>query len=240
MSQPYIRFFGVDWRSDPRLRLCSAAARGVWIDMLTLMMEATPFGHLMVNGEPATEAQLAALTCTPARVIRKATDELERNGVFSRAEGGVIFSRRMVRDAERQVKAKEDGRRGGNPKLLAGGQVNSDGLRLPLTPLDKPHGSNHSHSHSQGQKGSDPNGSGAAAPPDDPIKALWDRGLAILGDKGRGLLGKARKEHGDLAVAAAIAACEEEHPSDPAGFFVKCLAIRAKRNGGIIPNEGVF
>lgn len=87
------------------------------------------------------------------------------------------------------------------------------------------------------KKGSDPNGSGAGAPPDDPVKAIFDRGVAILGEKGRSLIGKARQEHGELAVLAAITACEDERPSEPAAFFVKCLAARAKRreNGGVIP-----
>lgn len=92
-------------------------------------------------------------------------------------------------------------------------------------------------------KSSVPNGTDAAAPPDDPIKALFDRGVAILGAGSRSLIGKARRDYGDLCVMAAIAACETEKPSDPASFFVKCLsknAVRSPSNGRILPNEGVF
>ncbi len=97
----------------------------------------------------------------------------------------------------------------------------------------------------EGKKGSAPNGAaatrGKSKPPDDPVKALFDRGVAILGPKGRSLIGKARKQHNDLVVMDAIAACEDESPSDPAAFFVRALATRGKRaNGGILPNEGVF
>lgn len=94
----------------------------------------------------------------------------------------------------------------------------------------------------EGKKGSVPNGTGAGAPSDDPVKAIFDRGVAILGEKGRGLIGKARKEHGDLVVLSAITSCEDERPSDPASFFVKCLVKAAKHqaNGGVLPNEGVF
>jgi uncharacterized protein YdaU (DUF1376 family) len=81
-----------------------------------------------------------------------------------------------------------------------------------------------------------PNGTAAETPPD-PVKALWDRGKSILGERAGPLIGKARKEHGDIAVMAAISACEEQNPSDPAGYFAKCLTIGAKRKaaGGVIP-----
>lgn len=87
------------------------------------------------------------------------------------------------------------------------------------------------------RKNSDPNGSGAGAPVDDPVKALWDRGLAIIGEGNRSLLGKARREHGDVAVLAAITACESEKPSDPAAFFFRCLTVREQRraSGGVVP-----
>lgn len=101
-------------------------------------------------------------------------------------------------------------------------------------------------SQGQGQgrskkEGSEANASGGAVPPDDPVKALWDRGLTILGEKNRALLGKARREYGDVEVFAAIKSCEDEQPSDPAGFFFGCLtAARKRKNGTPNPNEGVF
>ncbi len=107
MPQNFIKFYGNDWRSDPRLRECSAAARGVWIDLLTFMAEAEPFGHLLINGKLPTPDRLAALTVTPLKVMRTALAELEANGVFSRTDDGVIYSRRMLRDARRS----EEGRR---------------------------------------------------------------------------------------------------------------------------------
>lgn len=83
----------------------------------------------------------------------------------------------------------------------------------------------------KGIEGSVPNGTGADAPPDDPVKALFDRGAAILGEKNRSILGKARKAHGDLIVLQAIQACEEERPSDPTAFFLKCLSARTSPGG---------
>ncbi len=59
--------------------------------------------------------------------------------------------------------------------------------------------------------------------PADPVKEIFDRGLAILGATHRSLLGKMRKNHGDEAVLDAILACEAEGPSEPVAFFIGCL-----------------
>ena len=174
-QQPYIKFFGTDWRSDPALRMCSPAARGTWVDIMTLMMEAEPFGYLLINGKPATVAQIAALTCTPPATVTKALTELRENGV-SHAVGDAdhpedirgmlradlppetIFSRRLIRDRWKSDKGKADGAKGGNPRLKGSGKppVNDNGI----TGEDKGGGygdgitppvNTHSHSHSQSQ-----------------------------------------------------------------------------------------
>lgn len=76
------------------------------MDMLALMHEGLPYGHLTVGGEAVTDLQLARMVGeTPARV-RKLLKELEAHGVFSRTDSGVMFSRRMVRDEHhRNVRA---------------------------------------------------------------------------------------------------------------------------------------
>jgi hypothetical protein len=81
------------------------------------------------------------------------------------------------------------------------------------------------------KKDSEAYASGADAPVGelDPIKDLFDRGLAILGVRNRAILGKARKEFDDIAVIEAIARCEDEHPSDPVAFFFGCLRHRKEQ-----------
>lgn len=133
----------------------------------------------------------------------------------------------------------------------AKGNAKRWGSRGEITdnPICDPHGDARSDPHGdatwdrkgqgqgQGQEGSGSSlRSEPAQSPPDPIKGLWDRGSLILGSGARSLIGKARKDHGDVAVMAAIKACEEEKPSDPAGFFAKCLITRAasKRNGGVV------
>ena len=51
MSVAWFKFYPSDWRADPALRMCSIAARGLWMEMLCVMHEATPRGSLLINGK---------------------------------------------------------------------------------------------------------------------------------------------------------------------------------------------
>lgn len=141
--KPWLKFFGRDWRSSAKLRLCSPLARAVWIDMITLMAEARPAGFLLVDGVPPTPDELASLIGTPAREVRRALAELAGKRVYSvvgqpmaddvaclvpgALPAGTILSRRMVRDEAKAVKDRENGRGGGNPTLKR--TVNPAGYR---------------------------------------------------------------------------------------------------------------
>jgi hypothetical protein len=116
-SQPWMKFFPSDWRSDQALRVCSLAARGLWIEMLCVMHTATPYGHLLINGSPVSDTQLAMLAGTSPNQITALVGELELAGVFSRTSKGVIYSRRMTRDEKKAVLARKNGKAGGNPNL---------------------------------------------------------------------------------------------------------------------------
>lgn len=117
---PWIKFYPTDWRGDPALRMCSLAARGLWMEMLAIMHEADPRGSLLINGNIITAKQLASLCGATAREIVALLAELETAGVFSRTEGGTIFSRRMKRDDEKAAQDKANGKAGGNPRLNGG------------------------------------------------------------------------------------------------------------------------
>lgn len=110
-ARPYFKFFPENWRGDPALRMCSVATRGIWIEMLCLMHEAEPYGHLLIKGLPVNPKQLALLFGAGLRETVNALAELESCGVFSKTEDGTIYSRRMVRDKERAEKGKESAER---------------------------------------------------------------------------------------------------------------------------------
>lgn len=97
-ARPSFQFYPADWLRDPGLRSCSLAARGLWIDLLSFMHEAEPYGHLRLNGHDVGIEALGRMVGIPAKELQRYLSELEAAGVFSRTEAGTIFSRRMVRD----------------------------------------------------------------------------------------------------------------------------------------------
>lgn len=216
MADPFLKFFTSDWRSDPRLRMCSAAARGVWIDMICIMHEAAPYGHLLVHGQFPNEAQLASLTGTLAAELPDLIAELERHGVFSRTREGVIYSRKLVRMAAKSAKARKNGKRGGNPALrnhTENKQENEDRLTLKDKGLDKAH-----IPDSTFQTYDDGGDAGARAvqistpemerpsvsptakpPPDHDPSEMRDRLLAAMGCDSSGLTGRGGQMIGNMA-----------------------------------------
>jgi hypothetical protein len=116
---PYMKWYPSDWRADPRLRMCSLAARGLWIDLISYMHEGEPYGHLLIDGKAPSEPDIAALVARPLSEVRKALVELAERGVYSKTDAGTIYSRRMVRDKAKAERDRENGRGGGNPTLKA-------------------------------------------------------------------------------------------------------------------------
>jgi len=104
--RPSFQFYPNDWRTDLKLRMCSIGARGLWVDMMCLMNEGEPYGHLVLERGPVEPRELAKLVGESLGQVKRWLSELEHNGVFSRTDAGVIYSRRMVRDEHnRQVRA---------------------------------------------------------------------------------------------------------------------------------------
>ena len=145
---PWFKMFPEAWRSDPSLRSCSSAARGLWMDMLCLMHEANPRGHLCLStGQMVDVPALARLCNLSLTETRKLVAELRKAGVFSVTDSGVIFSRRMARDERRSQRGRETGRLGGNPALrgdvipIRAGRTCTQPLRgedNPYYPLSSP------------------------------------------------------------------------------------------------------
>jgi hypothetical protein len=120
MSRPWMKYYPRDWRADPRLRMCSLAARGLWADLMGYMHEAEPYGYLLIDGKKPDLGNIAALVGRPLAETRRALAELAEHGVYSLDENEVLYSRRMVRDAAKELKDRENGKIGGNPRLTEG------------------------------------------------------------------------------------------------------------------------
>ncbi|MGW9332705.1 HNH endonuclease [Bosea sp. NPDC055594] len=129
MSAPWMKFFPSDWRADPALRMCSIGARGLWMEMLCVMHEATPRGALVINGKALGTRQIAALAGCTLDEAEAMIAELEEAGVFSRESDGTIISRRMQRDAEKEARDKANGGKGGHPDIRRGTVPKEDRVR---------------------------------------------------------------------------------------------------------------
>lgn len=119
-KRPSFQFYPGDWLRDVSLRRVSPVARALWIDMLCLMHDGEPYGHLRSGGADIEMPELSRATGFTPGESRRAIQELERAGVFSRTDGGTIYSRRMVRDERLRNVRAASGRLGGNPNLVNG------------------------------------------------------------------------------------------------------------------------
>lgn len=134
MKRPATQFYWADHFRDPGIRATSLAARGLWWDMLCMMHEGEPYGHLTVGEAKVSDAQLARMTGEAPAIAADLLKELEDNRVFSRTEAGVIFCRRMVRDELKRSLHAEAGKMGGNPKLIEG---RTQRVKPQVKPRDK-------------------------------------------------------------------------------------------------------
>lgn len=118
--KPWMKFYPADWQADEGLRQCSLSARGLWIEMIAVMHKAAVYGHLLIAGIKPTEQMIAMHVGSDVKAVKAGLAELETWRVLSRTSDGIIFSRRMVKDAEKAATDATNGGRGGNPKLSKG------------------------------------------------------------------------------------------------------------------------
>jgi len=116
-ERPWLKWYPADWRAEPRLRIVSRAARSLWVDIIGLMHEADPYGHLVISGMSPTHKQLAGVLGDSEKDIARLLAELQGAGVFDLGADGTIVSRRMVRDKKKADIAAKNGRGGGSPLL---------------------------------------------------------------------------------------------------------------------------
>jgi hypothetical protein len=140
---PWFPFYPADWLTDVRLRTCSANARGIWIDMICVMDKSERRGYLEVNGRPMDSKGISRNIGESLDDVERAIAELELAGVLYREPSGTMYCKRMVEDTAARDQARQNGRRGGNPRLVnppLNPEVNppvnpvvGNGLKPPLT-----------------------------------------------------------------------------------------------------------
>lgn len=224
-ERPYLKFYPSDWRGDPRLRMCSLAARGLWIDLISYMHEGSPYGHLTIDGNPiSAHEDIASLIGRPVSEVRKAMAELQSRQVFSTTDDGVVFSRRMVRDHAKSVEGKQhaktrwgnrapNGSPNGNPTEGATGEPNT---YSPESRVQSPE--RKKKDAAEAAIGFDD-----PTPPPPPDADLYRRGKEILGRDAGGLIKRLLVAKGN-SVALARAAIEQASTKhNPREYIGACI-----------------
>lgn len=117
-SVAWVKWHFDKWLTDPGLRKCSLAARGLWMELLCIMHNATPYGHLAVNMKPLSERDVMQFVGSSSlKEVKMLLRELRDAAVFSETSDGFIYSRRLIRDNEMREKSRIYGKTGGNPAL---------------------------------------------------------------------------------------------------------------------------
>lgn len=110
-AERWMKFYPRDWLGDAALRTCSLAARGLWMEMLCLMDDANPRGHLKLKRKKIDIQTLAGLTGSTPKQVEKLLDELRTAGVFSVTNHGTIYSRKMVRESKWRANGEKGARK---------------------------------------------------------------------------------------------------------------------------------
>lgn len=252
---PWFKFFPSDWRSDVALRSCSPLARALWIELLCLMHDGVPVGYLTVNGRPLALSALPGLTGIDADGIASGIAELDAAAIFSRTPEGVIFSRKMVRDATKSaaqaakakkrwgVEKKGENQSGnakpdahGNAEPYAGGNAESDAKTMP----QKPHSTTVESKNQSSLRSDCAEAWEAILEIEAEGKRAWNASMFVLMDQGgksdsqaRKLIGAYRRDldPADSELLEAAQAVRANGTGDPASLLRKTLQGIVERRG---------
>jgi hypothetical protein len=128
MGLPWSKFFWTDYAADPALKICSLAAQGLWMRLLCIAAEHEPAGYVAINGEPLDAEGIASMVGRAPNEVDPLLEELRRRGVYSVDRRGCIYSRRMINESKTRDKAREWGKKGGNP-TLSNSKGKTDGVK---------------------------------------------------------------------------------------------------------------
>lgn len=103
---PGFMFYPGDWLRDD-ISGCSLEAQGLWLRMMIIGHDSDRYGYLSMNGVAIPSGSIAQRCgCTLPQYMTLLA-ELSAAGVPSRTPEGIIYSRRMVKDALKREQAAE-------------------------------------------------------------------------------------------------------------------------------------
>jgi hypothetical protein len=244
MKRPAFQFYPGDWKRNTKLRRCSEAARGAWVELLCLFHDAEEYGVLRWPLKDIIQA---------AGVTRKSVMELIAKGVMKGADKGAaayVFTPRHAGKDGEPVTLVEPGagpcwyssrfvrdewirqRRGNSSQFTSENQPPKTTPKItPKGGIGEPHGDGPSSSSSSSITTSVPTGTDADAS-DDPLaiakREIWKSGKALFGSKGISedkagkILGQLLGEYSAEIVLDAVRAGVKAETPDPTSYLKAC------------------
>lgn len=119
-NQPYLPLYVDDWMNNTKLKMCSPAAHGVMISIMSIMHKESTYGKILLKQKfKQTDKQIQNFALQVAKVsafdfaeIENPLTELLSEGVLL-IDGDYLVCKRMVRDAEISEKRSNAGFKGG-------------------------------------------------------------------------------------------------------------------------------
>lgn len=119
----WYKHYAKDWIGDPELRLCSPAARGLLIDIMSLCHLGKPYGYLLRrDGRRYSVDELCEILHYRPKQFLSLRKELFRRRRILKDRIG-IYVPRMVKEKDKLDRFSEYGKRGGNPDLKDDGPI---------------------------------------------------------------------------------------------------------------------
>lgn len=197
MKRPAFQFYPADWRNNAKLRRCSWAARGAWIEVIGLLHDSDEYGVLrwpLKEIANAVGCPLALVRELVEKDVLKGADKgriealvyVSRSGrklgppvtLIAESEGPVWYSNRMVRDEHVRNLRGDPSPKGGNGDAPKPSPKVGNGEVLGVTPISctparpPPHppapSSSSSSSATQKERSGGGTPSVASSPPESP------------------------------------------------------------------------
>lgn len=245
MIRPAFQFYPGDWRGNAKLRRCSEAARGAWIDVLCVLHDADEYGVCRWPLRDLTRA---------AGVSMRSIQELTRNAVLKGADHGaepfVYTPRHAGKDGEPVALVEAKGgpvwyssrfvrdehvrqRRGASTQFTSESQPpKRQPKATPNHGFGERQGDGASSSASSSKDQKLPTSSERKALDEDPVKSMIDGAVTYMASCGigekqaRSVIGMTRKAVGDTSAAELLTAMQQQRIAAPAGWLRKAAEGR--------------
>lgn len=252
MKAPAFQMYARDWLANVKLRRCSPAARGAWIDVMCLMHGSDEYGVLRWP-----LADIARAANVPIKLLRELTERDVLKGADADAADYVHVPRHAGKDGEPVTLLEAGtgpvwycsrflrdewvrGRRGEGTRFSNGNQPptrtpKGTPSRKPTRRVGEPVGDGPAVASASATAVNlrEPDGSRGDPQPADPLKAeLWRLARDMLGKAGipekeaGAFIGRLVKADGESRVLQAVRDCIRASPADPRAWLVARLQER--------------